>query len=45
MRHLAVAENLIKRDLKYAECMRPHGLVNFPDPLLTHAGLGKFGRS
>lgn len=32
--------NALNQLVKYAQCMRAHGVVNFPDPHLTSGGIG-----
>ena len=36
----AQAEHALRQLVKYAQCMRSHGVPNFPDPQITSGGIG-----
>lgn len=38
--NLAQTQHALRQLVKYAQCMRAHGMPNFPDPQITSGGIG-----
>ena len=36
----AQTQHALRQLVKYAQCMRSHGITNFPDPQITSGGIG-----
>jgi hypothetical protein len=37
---MAQTQHALRQLVKYAQCMRAHGVPNFPDPQITSGGIG-----